>query len=171
MTKQTAFNFSHRFYGNSLCMGLSQAFWKYASIFIDNCGFPKQNIFSLRLTKGHCASYHNITIHWAGEMQLQKKKANSSWTKQISHFFVALVLFLFMCMSGFSFLATFLPTINSRSYSFEKNWRARYVRLSTRSTRLCDTWVSVYVPKILFDVGRARLCVVKSFFLGRLARV
>lgn len=119
MTKQTAFNFSHRFYGNSLCMGLSQTFWKYASIFIDNCGFPKQNIFSLRLTKGHCASYHNITIHWAGEMQLQKKKANSSWTKQISNFFVALVLFLFMCMSGFSFLATFLPTINSRSYSFE----------------------------------------------------
>ena len=132
MTKQTAFNSPHRFYGNSLCMGLSQTFWKYASIFIDNCGFPKQNIFSLRLTKGHCASYHNITIHWAGEMQLQKKKANSSWTKQISNFFVALVLFLFMCMSGFSFLATFLPTINSRSYSFE-NKLARAIRSTFNS--------------------------------------
>lgn len=168
MTKQTAFNFSHRFYGNSLCMGLSQAFWKYASIFIDNCGFPKQNIFSLRLTKGHCASYHNITIHWAGEMQLQKKKANSSWTKQISNFFVALVLCAWVV---FRFLRLFYRQLTLEVTALKINWRARYVRLSTRSTRLCDTWVSVYVPKILFDVGRARLCVVKSFFLGRLARV
>lgn len=168
MTKQTAFNFSHRFYGNSLCMGLSQTFWKYASIFIDNCGFPKQNIFSLRLTKGHCASYHNITIHWAGEMQLQKKKANSSWTKQISNFFVALVLCAWVV---FRFLRLFYRQLTLEVTALKTNWRARYVRLSTRSTRLCDKWVSVYVPKILFDVGRARLCVVKSFFLGRLARV
>ena len=168
MTKQTAFNFSHRFYGNSLCMGLSQTFWKYASIFIDNCGFPKQNIFSLRLTKGHCASYHNITIHWAGEMQLQKKKANSSWTKQISNFFVALVLCAWVV---FRFLRLFYRQLTLEVTALKINWRARYVRLSTRSTRLCDKWVSVYVPKILFDVGRARLCVVKSFFLGRLARV
>lgn len=161
MTKQTAFNFSHRFYGNSLCMGLSQTFWKYASIFIDNCGFPKQNIFSLRLTKGHCASYHNITIHWAGEMQLQKKKANSSWTKQISNFFVALVLCAWVV---FRFLRLFYRQLTLEVTALKINWRARYVRLSTRSTRLCDTWVSVYVPKILFDVGRARLWVVKSFF-------
>ena len=161
MTKQTAFNFSHRFYGNSLCMGLSQTFWKYASIFIDNCGFPKQNIFSLRLTKGHCTSYHNITIHWAGEMQLQKKKANSSWTKQISNFFVALVLCAWVV---FRFLRLFYRQLTLEVTALKINWRARYVRLSTRSTRLCDTWVSVCVPKILFDVGRARLWVVKSFF-------
>lgn len=161
MTKQTAFNFSHRFYGNSLRMGLSQTFWKYASIFIDNCGFPKQNIFSLRLTKGHCTSYHNITIHWAGEMQLQKKKANSSWTKQISNFFVALVLCAWVV---FRFLPLFYRQLTLEVTALKTNWRARYVRLSTRSTRLCDTWVSVCVPKILFDVGRARLWVVKSFF-------
>lgn len=171
MTKQTAFNFSHRFYGNSLCMGLSETFWKYASIFIDNCGFPKQNIFALRLTRGRCASYHNITIHWAGEMQLQKKRQIRLEPNRYPTFLLLLFYFCLCAWVVFCFLPLFYRQLTLEVTALKTNWRARYVRLLTRSTRLCDTWVSVYVPKILFDVGRARLCVVKSFFLGRLARV
>lgn len=165
MTKQTAFNFSHRFYGNSLCMGLSQTFWKYASIFIDNCGFPKQNIFALRLTRGRCASYHNITIHWAGEMQLQKNRQIRLEPNRYSTFLLLLFYFCLCACVVFRFLPLFYRQLTLEVYSFE-NKLARAIRSTFNShTQDCAMHGSVFMCRKYFLMwGRARLCVVKSFF-------
>lgn len=78
-------------------------------------------------------------------MQLQKKRQICLEPNRYPTFFIAPVLFLFMCMSDFSLFATFfLLTINfMRVTALKTNWRAQYVRLSIhhKTARYMDQYL------------------------------